>query len=421
MNELPACGSASTPATAALVEASLPRRPTPIHRPLRVVTLSTLFPNARQPTFGVFVENQTLALAARDGVELRVLNPLAAPVPPLDLHPRYRSVRDHPEEEEWRGLRVARPRFAVVPALSGPINPAMLARAARPVLRRWQEEGFFFDVLDAQFFYPDGPAAMRLAAEFGVPFSIKARGADIHYWGRRAGCRGQILRAAAAARGMLAVSASLRRDMMAMGMEGEKIAVHYTGADLARFRPADRAAAKARLGVAGPLVVGLGALIPRKAHHLVIGAMPMLPGVSLWIAGAGPERGRLEALIRKHGLGDRVRLLDNLPHARLPDLLGAADVMALASESEGLANAWVEAMACGVPVVTPDVDGAPEALDRPAAGRLLRERTPVAIAAAIRDLLEDPPAPEAVRASAERFSWERNARQLHEHLTRLVR
>jgi glycosyltransferase involved in cell wall biosynthesis len=383
---------------------------------LRVLTLSTLFPNAVQPTFGVFVESQTLALAARPGVEVRVINPLPMPPFPFSLHPRYRALRELPREETWKGLRVARPPMPVVPGLSGPVNAMLMAHAVRGIIRRWREEGFAFDVLDAQFFYPDGPAAAQLAAEFDVPFSVKARGADIHYWGARLGCRSQVLRAGRQAGGLLAVSRSLARDMAAMGMPADKIAVHYTGCDQERFRPLDRAAAKGKLGVAGPLVVSLGALIPRKGHELVIEAMAALPGVTLLVLGGGPDEAKLAARIAALGLGGRVRLLGSLPHARLPELLGAADVMALASESEGLANAWVEALACGTPVVTPDVDGAAEAIDRPAAGRLLASRTPAAIAAAIRDILADPPTQEAVRAAAARFTWTRNAQELQQHL-----
>ncbi|MBO1079023.1 glycosyltransferase [Roseomonas haemaphysalidis] len=387
---------------------------------LRVVTLSTLFPNPVQPNFGVFVENQTLRLAACDDVELRVVNPIPMPLPPLDRLPHYAKLRTLPLQDVWKGVPVARPRMRVIPRLSAPLNPALLVRAARPVLRRWREEGFRFDVIDAQFFFPDGPAARVLAAEFGVPFSVKARGADIHYWGNRAGCRGQVRRAAAEAHGMLAVAASLRRDMIGMGMDGERIAVHYTGVDLERFRPQDRVAAKARLGIAGPLVISLGALIPRKGHDIVIEAVADIPGATLLVAGDGPDRAKLQALAESRGVADRVRLLGSVPHAELPAMLAAADVMALASASEGLANAWIEAMACGTPVVTPEVDGAAEAVDRPAAGRLLRQRTPAAFAAAIREILADPPAQAAVRESAERFNWRHNTEQLHRHLHKLA-
>src|SRR3546814_1697639 len=72
-----------------------------------------------------------------------------------------------------------------------------------------------------------------------------------------------------------------------------------------------------------------------------------VPDATLLIAGDGPERGRLDALIVRLGLTDRVRLLGAVPHADLPRLIAAADVSALASSSEGLANAWVESLACG--------------------------------------------------------------------------
>jgi teichuronic acid biosynthesis glycosyltransferase TuaC len=386
-----------------------------------VATLSTLFPNTSQPAVGVFVENQTLRLAASGNVELRVLNPVSVPPFPLNRHPRFRGLRELPFEEDWKGIRVAHPRLRSLPGLSGRLNPALLVRCALPVLRRWRSSGFNFDVIDAEFFYPDGPAAARLAAIFDAPFSIKARGSDIHYWGAMPECRRQILRAAARANGLLAVSESLRQDMIAMGMQPDKIRVHYTGVDLDHFRPMDRQTGKAALGVSTKLVVSLGALIPRKGHDIVIEAVANLPDVTLLIVGEGPERSRLTKLTRSLGLTERVRLPGGVPHAELPAILAAADVMALASASEGLANAWVEAMACGTPVVTPDIDGAREAVAHPSAGLLVPERTAAAFSGAIRALLDNPPSQEAVRANAGRFAWRHNTLTLREHLGSLKR
>ncbi|MEV9402379.1 glycosyltransferase, partial [Klebsiella pneumoniae] len=93
-----------------------------------------------------------------------------------------------------------------------------------------------------------------------------------------------------AAEGLLSVSDALKADMVAIGLPAERIRVHRTGVDLDRFAPVDRAAAKAGLGIDGPLVVSVGALIPRKGHDVVIDAVAALPGVSLLIAGEGPER-----------------------------------------------------------------------------------------------------------------------------------
>ena len=78
---------------------------------LRVLTLSTLFPNAAHPTLGVFVERQTLGLAARADVELEVAAPVGLPLWPLSLHPHYAPLRRLSRQEAWNGLQVHRPRY----------------------------------------------------------------------------------------------------------------------------------------------------------------------------------------------------------------------------------------------------------------------------------------------------------------------
>ena len=379
---------------------------------LRVLTLSTLFPDALRPTFGLFVERQTLGLAGRPGVEVAVVSGRAVPPWPLSLHPRARALSGPPAYEEWKRLPVHRPRFRAVPGLAR-FNGRALARAALPVARR-----LGCDVIDAEFFWPDGVAAMHLARALAIPFSIKARGSDVHLWGARAGVCEQMVEAARETGGLLAVSAAMKASMVALGMPEEKIAVHHTGVDLERFAPADRQSARQALGIEGPLLVAPGALIPLKGQRIAIEALARIPGATLLLVGDGPERPALERLARP--LGGRVRFLGNRPHDELPGLLAAADALVLPSEREGLANVWVEALACGTPIVVPDVGGAREVVDRPEAGRIV-PRTAEAIAAAVGEILADPPAQREVRRAAERFSWERNAEALHRHLTHIAR
>lgn len=384
---------------------------------LRVLTLATLFPDASRPRLGAFVERQTLTLAGRAGVEVEVVAPRGLP-PLAALFARYRALAAVPDEEVCEGVRVHRPRFTHWPGLSGRGDVAAIGRALIPVLTRLRTR-FAFDVIDAQFFFPDGPAAIALGRHFGVPVSIKARGGDIHYWGSGQQ-RAAIVAAGRAADGMLAVSQALRDDMVALGMPGERITVHYTGIDHARFRVRDRAAAKGALGVTGPLVVGVGALVERKGHGIVIAALARLPGATLAIIGAGEHERALRAAAIAHGVADRVRFLGSLGHDAIADWLAAADVMALISASEGLANAWVEALASGTPVVIADVGGARELVDRPAAGRLVA-RDPAAVADAIVAILRAPPERDDVAATVARFSWEANAAALEAHLRSLQR
>ena len=384
---------------------------------LRVLTLSSLFPDASRPNFGVFVERQTLGLAAHPDVDLRVVAPVGLPPWPLTRHAHYRALTALPARETWKGLAMERPRFLALPATQGRFHAAALTRALRPVLDRlWRDRPF--DVIDASFFFPDGPAAVALGRHYGVPVSIKARGADIHHWGRVPATAAQVLAAGRTADGLLAVSEAMADDMAALGMP--RPFVHHTGVDLDRFAPAaDRAAAKAALGVAGPLVLSVGALIPRKGHDIVIDAVARLDGVTLAIAGQGPEQASLAAQAARLGITDRVRLLGGVPHADLPRWVGAADAMALASSSEGLANAWVEALACGTPIVIPDAGGAREVVTGAAAGRIVA-RDPSAVADALAGLLANPPAASATRAFAERFTWDRNTATLYTHLKALM-
>lgn len=386
---------------------------------LRVLTLATLFPNGERPTFGIFVEAQTQALAARGDVAVQVVAPIGLPPWPLSLHRHYAWLRALPLRETRNGLTVHRPRYRVWPKIGKAGTPRAIAKALQPFLRGLRAE-FPFDVIDAEFFWPDGPAAMHLARALGLPFSVKARGSDIHIWCARADVAAQVVAAGQAAGGLIAVSAALKRDMVALGLPEERIRVHHTGVDLARFQPADRAEAKAALGIDGPLLISVGALIRRKGQDLAIAALADIPGATLMLAGGGPDRALFEAKARALGLADRVRFVGVQPHAALPALLAAADVMVLPTVSEGLANVWVESLACGTPVVTSDVGGAREVIDRPEAGRLVA-RDPAAIASAVNDILAHPPDAAAVRMGAARFSWARNAAELFDHLSGIVK
>ncbi len=385
---------------------------------LRVLTLSTLFPDMTRPNFGIFVERQCRELAARGGAEVVVVAPVGIAPWPLSHLQHYAPLLSLPREERWRDLTVHRPRFPVIPKIGGRMHVASMTRAIWPLVRKLHEEAPF-DVIDASFFYPDGPVAQRIAKRLGIPYSVKARGADIHYWGRHPGTRKAVLSAGQDATGLLAVSEAMKRSMIALGMNGDKIRVHYTGVDLDRFAPQDRKEAKAFFGIEKQAVVCVGALIPRKGQDLLIRAIERIPDVTLLLAGHGPERAAFENLAAELGVESRVGFLGAVPHAQLPTLYNAADVMALPSESEGLANAWVESLACGTPIAISDVGGARELLTSPAAGRIV-ERTPEAVAAALSEMLSAPPDRVAVRKAAMRFTWRANGDALLAHLSELA-
>ena len=199
--------------------------------------------------------------------------------------------------------------------------------------------------------------------------------------------------------------------MIALGALPGKVTVLRNGVDLAGFAPpADRAGLRAELGLSGPIILSVGHLIERKAHHHTIAALTQLPEARLLIAGEGPERGALAELAERLGVAERVHLMGARPHGDLARLYGAADVLVLASTREGWANVMLEAMACGTPVVAGPAWGSREAITSREAGLVLDEVGPAPIAAAIREILSDPPDRGGTRAHAERFGWDETTR-----------
>ncbi|WP_435417980.1 glycosyltransferase [Parerythrobacter aurantius] len=389
----------------------------------RLLSLSTLYPNPARPRFGTFVARSLEALAARGDWDVTVINPVG--LPPLVFGP-YREAAGAAVDGEEHGVHVHRPTFTLIPRLGGRFNPGAIARAVLPLAKRLHARQPF-DVLDAQFFYPDGPAVAKIAQELGLPFSIKARGADIHHWGGIPYANRAMRQAAGKAAGLLSVCEALAGDMAEIGLPRDKVMIHYTGLDRDRFRPLQSPNLRPRLAEElglplrhdETLLVTVGALIPRKGQEFVIRALPQLPATRLLLVGRGEDEDRLRALAGDAGLADRVHFLGSLDHDLLPLVLSAANAMVLPSASEGLANAWVEALACGTPLVITDAGGAREVVTSRAAG-LVVERSAQAIVHGVEALLADPPARADTAAMAQRFDWKVNAATLADYFTRIA-
>lgn len=378
---------------------------------MKILSFTTLFPNAAQPIHGVFVENRLRQLAATGAAEVRVV----APVPWFPFTGAwagsYGKYARAPQREMRHGLDVQHPRYLVIPKVGVSVAPTLLAWAMRPVIARIIRDGYDFDVLDAHYFYPDGVAAAILGKWFNKPVVITGRGTDLNYLPKFPVPRRQIQWAASQAAGMITVCQALKDSLVELGVPQHRVTVLRNGVDLQLFRPfrdeLERAGARRKFGMEqGTALVSVGQVIERKGHHLIIEALPHLPGVTLFIAGDGPDRAKLQSLAAELGVADRVRLPGVVPHADLPSLYAAADISILASSREGWANVLLESMACGTPVVASRIWGTPEVVADPVAGVLMPERSAQGVTAGVKTLLAEMPDRLATRRYAERFSWD---------------
>lgn len=192
-----------------------------------------------------------------------------------------------------------------------------------------------------------------------------------------------------------AVSHDLRRYLIESGFAPWKMSVIHNGIDPGPL-PDAMMRHEARLAFGLPpdaFVVGTVArLDPVKDLGVAIRAIAdvrrTVPAALLAIAGDGPERGHLEAVVAEAGAGDAVRWLGYTPAAR--QLLAGCDVYLNTSVSEGISLTILEAMAAGLPVVATAVGGTPEVVMVDDTGLLVPSRTPSAVAAAILQLASDP-------------------------------
>ena len=367
---------------------------------MKILTFSTLFPNSAKPGHGIFVETRLRHLVASGRVESRVV----APVPWFpSRHPRFgawATWASVPRREQRFGIEVAHPRYPVLPKVGMNVAPVFLAQTVKPAIGRLIDEGFDFDLIDAHYFYPDGVAAAMLGRYFNKPVVITARGSDITLLPRYRLPRRMIQWAAGRAAAIITVCNALRDEVIALGVDPARVVSLRNGVDLDLFRPTERTPGQPFT------LVTVGHLVPVKGQELIIGALPMLPGVRLVVAGDGPRRGMLEALASELGVAERVSFLGAVPQSQLRAHYGAADAMVLASSREGWANVLLESMACGTPVVASRVWGTPEVVAAPEAGILMAERSPQGVADAVDALRANYPDRAATRRYAERFSWD---------------
>jgi glycosyltransferase involved in cell wall biosynthesis len=153
-------------------------------------------------------------------------------------------------------------------------------------------------------------------------------------------------------------------------------------------------------------IIAIGSLKPAKDYPTLLRAFAVASrkqAVRLLIVGEGPLRGEIEALIELLGLSDRVRLPGHVPNPYV--WLNHADQFVLSSAWEGFGNVIVEAMHCGVPVVSTDCRSGPrEILDDGKYGRLVPVGDVDALARAMLDSLTEYHDPAMLRARAHQFS-----------------
>lgn len=184
------------------------------------------------------------------------------------------------------------------------------------------------------------------------------------------------------------------------GVPDTRLCVVPNGTDPDRFHPQDVTDLRKSLNlIDDAVVITVGRLVPRKGIDTILQALPevldAVPSLTYLVVGTGPDRGRLEHLARDLGIRSHVRFMGHVSFEALPRYYNVADVFAMPSREappdvEGFGLVFLEAGACGVPVIGARTGGIPDAIQHEETGLLVPPSSPGALANALTRLLTTP-------------------------------
>ncbi len=328
---------------------------------LKILVITSVFPNEKQPTLGTFVRERMLHVARHCDVKV---------VGPVSWFPFIRYLKKNyrpsvPKIEVQSGIEIYHPKFFNFPGLFKCLDGVLFFFSSILILHKIRRH-FDFDIIDAHFAYPDGLGAVLLGRFFNKPVTITLRGTIVPLSKFRLR-RFQISFALKRADVVFSVCKALKDKAVSLGVQENKIVVVSNGVDTNKFRPINQREIRKELNLPlnKKIIISIGATVKRKGFHKIIQALPFVTknktDILLVIVGGASVEGNfkpeLDRLVEKLSLKEYVFFAGNIPHHDIYKWLNASDIFCLATSNEGWANVLLESLACGKPVITTNVGG----------------------------------------------------------------
>lgn len=353
------------------------------------------YPNPYEPYMLIFLQQLAWKMADM-GKKVTVICPL-----PINININYRKIPQHTVETTDNGaeINVYWPKtigFGQSHYIFGKSPVAATAyfmeKAAERIVRGFDEKP---DVIYGHFLAPSGVVAARLGRTFGIPafFAYGEAHDTIGQFGAK-----RAKKELESVAGVIAVSSYLKKQLVDEGVvEKRKIEVFPNGINKGRFYQIDKKKAREELGLPLDEVLAgfVGAFNHRKGVLRVCDAIDQLDGVKLICAGKGEENPQSNKCIFKKSLNPE----------QIPIFNSAADFFVLPTLNEGCSNAIVEAMACGLPIISSNRAFNDDILYDDCSIRVDPENV-VEIRNAIRQLVNDPEKRKKMSSAALRRSSE---------------
>jgi len=383
---------------------------------LKVLSITSMFPNPAMPYFGIFVHRRLKA--ASEHAEISVVHPVPY-FPAATIIQKYKYRLKIPTYYPFENFNIRAPRYLSIPGICKNIDGYTMAYAVQKVCN----SAFEYDVIDAQLAFPDGHAAALLSEHFKVPFVVTLRGHDINVLPNLP-VRGKLVRKVLRqASRIMGVSQSLVDEAILIGADPKKCEAIPNGVDLKLFFPRDMKESQSALNLDMNFryIISVGHLIERKGHHLIVEAVAQLRkseayrDLKLIIVGSesieGNYSNKIHETIASLSMSEYVILTGSVPQEKLGLWYGASECLCLGSSKEGWANVLLESLATGRPVVATNIWGTPEVILEDQHGVLV-SRSVEDISRGLIKLLSKKWDTDILLRRAHEFTWEKSGLRL---------
>ena len=376
---------------------------------MRVLFITNLFPNAKEPSKGTYSYNIVKNLAKYCDIDVIAPVPFAPGKRLLKGHKASEVSEKLPAMDMLNGINVYYPRYMALPK-AGFLHAFFLSLTLRKMIYQLQKKRNY-TCINAHWVFPDGVAATKVARELKIPIMITALGCDINLYAKFPLRRPQIENAFHSCDKISAVSEELRQKIISMGVDPGKVLTIPNGVDVKLFNIEERDGARKKLGLAhkNKLILYVGNLQSEKGVQHLLEATQRLMDFSdedfkLFLVGDGPLRKELADWCSARGLGKNIQFQGAVPNEQVPLWMNAADVLCLPSIREGHPNVIMEAKACGTPVVGTDVGAVPEMVT-PYSGLVVRRTDSSDLARSLLKALNTKWDRQKIRESVCKYSW----------------
>jgi teichuronic acid biosynthesis glycosyltransferase TuaC len=281
-------------------------------------------------------------------------------------------------------------------------------------------KGISFDLIHADFVYPEGYQAYLLGKFFKKPVVVTTHGSDLLVNIEK----NQLIKARSSyvlenSDAVICVSKALKKKAISIGADESKLFVIYNGADIEHFKPMEKKIVRDKLGlpIKSSIVLYVGGLRTVKGPSLLIEAFSQIIAndhlsndILLVIIGEGELETNLKQQVEQLKISNNVLFTGAVKHEEIPYWLNASDIVCVPSLSEGLSCVAIEALACGKPVVASNVGGLPEVISNEYLGFLVPPGNYEQLASTIlKGLSKKWDAEKIARYASMKYSWDKTA------------